>query len=310
MSDLYRFDPDEGVWYIQTPDGMTRLGGGFVDRLSAEEEAAWALSSKFLLDDAVSTHTDPPLPVAHSNRDRLGQPPRCQGGRGTCTSFAFVSALEARLAALGWRESLSPQYANWLFTASQNPPRDWCQDYIRLCDALRCLSVHGICREALCPYQSTTGAWCKCAPPPDAHADARFRITRAIVIPQWSGRDDARGTLGTLGDIDMLKRLICQGYDIVISVHSQFGDVLVGDRIHHPDYIEGEPRMPPRDFPTHAMLVVGYGRDGDWEYFECRDSAGLGEDYSHQGHLRLSREFVEAYATYGVVVLEVSVDVA
>ncbi len=306
MSDLYRFDSNEGVWYIETPDGPTRLGGGFVDRLSAEEEAAWAPSSKILIDKAVSTRAYSLLPAAHSNRDRLSQPPRRQGGRGTCTSFAFVSALEARLAALGWREILSPQYASWVFTALEDPPRNWCEDYIRLCDAVRCLLVHGICREALCPYQRTTGEWCeKEGPLPEAHADARFRVAEASVIPKWSGRDEPHGTLS---DIDTLKRLIWHGYDIVISVHSQFGKVLVGDRVHHPDYIEGKPREPPCGFPTHAMLVVGYGRDGDYDYFECRDSAGLGKDYAHQGHLRLSREFVEAYATYGVVVLEVAVD--
>jgi C1A family cysteine protease len=215
-----------------------------------------------------------------------------QKDRGTCVCFASLACLEAIVKATqGKTLNLSEQYANWLFMKEES--RNQCDDGLRTTLAARYLSKAGVCRESKWRYENRAKVQTHCGGQPSAAAvaDAVYGIGQYTLI-------DRLGLNGpSIANPAYLETLLAQGFDIVFGTNVAWGqpdangvyDVLT-DAFGNPLQSRG----------GHAMLIVGYDRNGPLPFFIVKNSWGTVSGV--QGYYYLSYDYVRTYAKYGYVV--------
>lgn len=280
------FRDDE--WFLLSPDGEHPLGPSMVDRLP---DNVHALSGQQIKQNWKEVD---PLPPHCDNRGFHRPTPGVQGKRNTCVSFALNAAIEGRLARDNRAEYLSAQYTNGVLMAGANPPRDWCSQILLLQEGAEILKLGRTCAERECDYAPSI-AQCRAMSVPDkSKCHPRYGIGACDYV-----------TGEAVGDPDAIRTLICAQYDVAIAVLLRLGRFHASaDRVH--TAAPGE-RAPVANVPQpagHAMVIVGYGMDGSVPYFECYDSLGLSAAWSHGGYVRVSPDYLRAYAYYGIVVTQ------
>jgi len=228
-------------------------------------------------------------------------PTESQGSRNTCVCFATAWAIElCFLRRYSQRILLSKQYANWLFMADDN--RGWCDETLRLVDGIRILATRGICLDVDCSYPASRDVCLKLPidrPSAEAVSRAIFGVSKYTVI-------DKLGFNGpSICNVKYLEFILVQGFDIVLTFDRARHDKRVLEETGIWDVIYRESGFPEPPESSHAVLIVGYDRSGNVPYFICKDSRGeFGAPV--EGYTRLSYDYLRTYASYGVVVLDVS----
>jgi Papain family cysteine protease len=302
----------DGVWYLKLPDQPPRYLGKYVyDWLSEGEESQFTyLLQKYLADTTVA------LPKEHFISGHHA-PAGDALMRDTCVSFALVAAIEARFSRDGRQIGLSEQYCNWMFMQAQSPALSWCCSGLRLIDGARLLLSNGICRREWCPYPAYISncernyvgplfADCLEKPSSKALKDASYQIKQYFAIP--GARTDGVKK-NTIADTDLLRRLVFMGYDIAVSVINAFASITDVDRVNVASRdqvvapLEGD-----RMALGHALLIVGYGyaETDKLAYFICKNCAGVNDPLNYKGYMRVSEEYLQTYARYGVFVSAVT----
>lgn len=275
------------------------LGHTLHDRLSDEEQSS-SLALLKRLPQLTQKNNDQPPPPCFSNRNFQRKMPTNQLGRNTCVCFALLAAMEGRLMRQGLADDLSEQFANWVVMTSQN--RDWCDAGVRLKIGADALSKQGVCAEADCPYTAKiVKANCKLGPPQSARDARSVRIAQSILIAERGATTD-----NTVADLDLLKKILSNGYDIAIVVGMAFGK-MTNPRFHDVIMMPDGPYQPPAG-EGHALLMVGYCMIDGVLCFECKDSSNAPSHWRDGGYMWLSADFIREYARYGVVVTAVQRD--
>ncbi len=221
-----------------------------------------------------------------------------QAGRLTCVCFASMAGLEVAYG--GTVIDLSENYANYLYMKAED--RGCKSAGLQTHMSADYLSDHGVCRETVCPYQTSYPAWCNngANPAPAKRADAEakrpFKIKSYHKI--WRKDDLATDTGAWINNPRYLEAILRSGKDIV------FGTYVAGwsgDCTGVLDVQLGPGGNPLPSVAGHAMLVCGYNRPE--EYFMVKNSWGT--DKGQDGYFYLSYDYIRTYAKYGYVIDEV-----
>lgn len=223
---------------------------------------------------------------------------RDQGGRGTCTAFASMAAME------GWAKrnrgktlDLSENHAFDLFMkeassscTTQGGYTTWKTGVV--------LSASGACFETLMPY---SGSSCPASVPAACSLPAvryRFTATQQMFTPKYGGTGSFRAD-----NTNLLEAFLKGGMDIVYGVDvagSDWSDGTLDDGVV--DVQVDSAGNPVGGYGGHAMLLVGYNREG--RYFVFKNSWGA--DSGHDGYVHLSYDYVQVYGKYGYAVAGVA----
>jgi hypothetical protein len=218
-----------------------------------------------------------------------------QAGRGTCVCFASLAGLEVAYG--GGSLDLSENYANYLYMHAQGRG---CKDAgLKTTDSADYLSANGVCRESVCPYQTSFPAWCNNGANPapakrtaGAGADP-YKITSFQKI--WRNDSLSTDTGLWINNPSYLESILNSGKDIVFGTHiagwtSPYTGVI--------DVKLGPGGDPLPSVGGHAMLIVGYNRPGG--YFIVKNSWGTSR--GQNGYVYLSYDYIRTYAKYGYVI--------
>jgi len=259
--------------------------------LTARDLATRAAAESFsFLDTAPHWIAGKPDPVPASPRidhQASQSPVKNQLDRLTCASFATLAAMEAILKALGVAASLSEQHA--VFVANGGV----CIEATEITDMAAALQKDRICVEALFPYvdQTTVTKDCTKPVPAEAAKQARYSIGSHQEIPNL-------GLSGpSIANPGYLETLLFQRLDIVAEIEAAFAPNGSGIQdVQHDPLTKG----PFRTGRKHAMLIVGYDRQGPKPYFICKNSYGTSAGIN--GYFQFSYDYMRIYAIRGVVV--------
>ena len=175
-----------------------------------------------------------------------GLPPRVQGGRGTCSVFTMVGALEYALAAHeGKGTRLSVEYLNW----AKNIAFIRTQDGGKFADLWAGFLESGICPDADMPYQPSYD-W-KHSPSPEARADAK-KLPRSDFRMHWIKTWNASTGL-TDEQFQEIKQTLRNGWPVCGGFRWPSA----------PNWKEGVLQMAPPEgvFDGHSVLLIGYRDD-------------------------------------------------
>jgi C1A family cysteine protease len=221
-----------------------------------------------------------------------------QGARGTCVCFASMAGLEAKYG--GGTLDLSENYANYLYMKAEG---HGCKsDGLQTHNSADYLKNHGVCKETVCPYQTSfpstcnNGASSPTAMRVAADASCPYKIESFQKI--WRKDDLATDTGLWINNPRYLMALLDAGYDIVYGTHvagwtSPYTGVI--------DVKLGPGGDPLPSVGGHAMLIVGY--NSPQEYFIVKNSWGPSRGQS--GYLYLSFDYIRTYAKYGYIITAV-----
>jgi len=221
-----------------------------------------------------------------------------QAGRLTCVCFASMAGLEVAYG--GTTIDLSENHANYLYMKAET--RGCKSAGLQTHMSADYLSDHGVCREAVCPYQTSYPTWCNNGANPaptkraDAEANCPFKIKSYYKI--WR-KDDLTTDTGTwINNPRYLEAILRSGKDIVFGTHVAGWS---GDCTGVLDVQLGPGGDPLPSVAGHAMLICGYDRPE--EYFIVKNSWGT--DKGQDGYFYLSYDYIRTYAKYGYVIEEV-----
>jgi len=224
-----------------------------------------------------------------------------QGNRGTCVAHASMAALE-----IAYNKALnfSENYAYYKFLGSS--PATVCNDPgLKTIDAADLMTTHGMCEEKYWAYvTSLAGLGC---PNPQGWPittcanNAKYQVTGH----QKLYRNDAADDKGAyINNPKYLEVLLFVGRNIVFGTH------VAGWPSGGQGVIDVKTAANGQPLPSvggHAMLIVGYNRNGDSTigggYFIVKNSWGTG--YGASGYIYLSYDYIRTYAKYGFYITSV-----
>ncbi len=240
------------------------------------EAPHWIAGAPDLLSPSPSIDHSPNQTPVKNQRDRL-----------TCASFATVAAMEAILLAQGPETILSEQYACYVANG------DECLDAAEIDVMAAALAQRPICVEALCQYQDRFAASrnCKQPPSPAAIQQAKYSIGSHQDIPNLGL------AAPSVANTDYLESLLFQGNDIVVEIEAAIDLAGTGIQDVVLDPLNGGPLRTGR---KHALLIVGYDRQGAPPYFISKNSYGT--SLGHSGYYWFSYAYMATYAIRGVIV--------
>ena len=221
-----------------------------------------------------------------------------QSGRGTCVCFASLAGLEVAYG--GGSLDLSENYANYLFMKAGSRG---CKDAgLKTTDSADYLSANGVCRESVCPYQTSFPGSCNngANPAPTQRTNAAaadpYRIKSFQKI--WRKDDLASDTGLWINNPRYLEAILDSGQDIVFGTHiagwvSPYTGTI--------DVTLGPGGDPLPSVGGHAMLIVGYNRLQ--QYFIVKNSWGTAR--GQNGYVYLSYDYIRTYAKYGYIITDV-----
>jgi Cysteine protease len=272
------------------------------------------------VEDLIKTAMNPPFWDRANNRPifppevykvvdhRANQTPvKKQGDRATCVAFAAMAQIEAVIKANEQQDvDLSEQYAYWLFMNIDG--RDQCNDMLLTTDVATYLTDHGICEEALCPYEDRNTVTKDCAqePSPEAKNNAKYGITDYKTISSMGDYN--------ITNLDYIEAILCGGHDIVVGLELALVDV-DHDGLHDVWLDETGKRAlslsrtdaTPGNAPGHAMLLVGYDKTSATKPFFIMKNS-WGPDRGDHGYFYLTYDYFKTYAKVGYIITGVSAD--
>jgi hypothetical protein len=254
---------------------------------------------------------------------------RNQGDRGTCAAFASTAALESMSG-----EVLSPEYAYWLYQGKSSSVV--CDDPgTNLEEMANVLRKEGIANDFFWGYQDDCP---RQDAPQDARNHASVKARHVYYVPRQ--RSAAPLYSAAINDPRFIEAAIAAGYNIIggfdvawsgDATDGKVTDVVLDgagnpvrgtgarcflekDGAHDCKAVHGVPQdcNAPKlgsegkcGFGGHAMLVMGYERDAK----KYKDVGGgyillknsWGEDNGGKGYVKLSYDYVRAYADSGVI---------
>ncbi|MDW8018250.1 MAG: C1 family peptidase [Thermus sp.] len=302
-----------------------RLGNGEVKRLDKPEETAWYL-------DRFPPPATPGLAQVGPQNLPLAvdltpyqTPVKDQGGRGTCTAFAVVGALEAAYKrAYNLTLDLSEEFLNWqdkvnvLDTQSPPVPPSQSENFLAVWGGgsanYKLQNIMngklGIPLESQAPYngQESFGDSGKWLPPitrnspqrlmGDANLSQRTQTYNIptpldwLMLPQVAleeGRYRANQVVfassNQLTNLDWFKAQLAAGREVAFGVHIPNKGKGVKGGIWMPGDM---------DWADHAMLMVGY--DDSKQAFRVKNSWGT--SWNEGGYVWMSYEFVQRGKVY------------
>ena len=243
-----------------------------------------------------------------------------QGGRGTCTAFAVGAAIEAKLkekkAGIG---HISKEYLYWL-AVSKNERRACASDGQSLGvyhNKIIKADVLKVPEQKFWPYQKNTGLFgedliCPGDAPREAKQKAKVKVNNAYYF-QSLRADTARPspTAKSADNPAYIEAWLAAGYDVVIGVgwavnHKTAYGLSNIRGIIDVNKVNGKRA---KAEGGHAMSIVGYNRNGDKKigggYFIVKNSWGTG--HGDGGYIKLSYDYIRAYAWSGLVIADVTV---
>jgi C1A family cysteine protease len=178
--------------------------------------------------------------------ENWGLPPRLQGGRGTCSVFTIVGALEyAKAMHEGQGARLSVEYLNW----AKNIAFIRTQDGGKFADLWAGFLESGICLDKDMPYRPNYD-W-KQGPSPDARAYAK-KLKRGDFRMQWIKTWDASNGI-TEEQFQKIKQVLHSGWPVC------GGFRWPKDAQWKANVLQMAP--PEGVFDGHSVLLVGYRDD-------------------------------------------------
>lgn len=212
--------------------------------------------------------------------EALGIAAKSQGGRGTCSVFALVGALEFELArATGTYEPLSEEFLNWASHKTNGRP----DDGTFFSDGVAGVQQYGICLASLLPYAGGFDAALQ--PSPEVLADAATRrAAYAVWVKDW---DVTTGLTDEM--MAHIKALLAEGHPVAAGLRWPNRDVWTSDHTLE---------MPPDGevFDGHSILLVGYrtvhSAPGGG-VFIFRNSAGAG--WANEGYACMPFAYAQRY---------------
>jgi hypothetical protein len=222
----------------------------------------------------------PPQVDLRPQFDAFGMPARSQGGRGTCSVFALVGALEYELAAAtGEHVALSEEFLNWASHHTNGRPSDG----TFFSDGVAGVERYGLCRADLLPYAESFDP--DLQPAPEALADA---ATRRGVQPLWIKDWDVHTGM-TPEMLERIRAELAAGHPVAAGLRWPNRDEWSADHVL---------QMPPEGeiFDGHSILLVGYRADeglAGGGAFIFRNSAGAG--WADHGYAYMPYEYVAKY---------------
>jgi hypothetical protein len=237
--------------------------------------------------------------LAKMNHQSQMTPIRYQGDRGTCVAFACMAALEPFPYI---PDDLSEQYAYYKLKRGLDPNPSPCRDGLVTWQAADYLKNNSVCQEANWGYNKNKWNYPNKScienltqgPPVPAAAtsNARYGISQYQLIFD-------HGTTGenSIKNVDDLKRIIFDGYNIVIAVHVAGTDWESGSGIIRVQHDANGNPLP--SMGGHAMLVCGYNNTD--QYFIVKNS--WNSDWGHSGYAHISFDYIRQYAKYGFYVI-------
>jgi len=219
--------------------------------------------------------------VSHFERQT---PLKDQLDRPACLSFASIACIEAIFKTSEDADiDLSEQLCNFILEGSN------CTNTLFTQNAPAKLVGPVVCDENSAPYEASAQAANHCGQKPNS-AGSLFGIAKHYVIER-AGLDGP-----SIINTDYLEYLLELGHDIVLDLRlAGEGMTKVLDVILDP--ATGEPL---RSFNAHVVLVVGYDRTADPQYFLCKSSTG--------GYWKVSYDYVRVYARVGFIVEAITVE--
>lgn len=217
-----------------------------------------------------------------------------QRGRGSCVAFAVASALESHLR---WKGSavqhdISEEHMFKMFKDSQN---ENCNAYgFWYHDAWSVLEGKKVCSESQQPYADPS----QCVISSTCSTGAAYSWKSVLQIPHTS-YPTAKGWQAS--NTKLLEGLLDFGFDIAIAVGvagtTWDGTTPATGMIDVELYPNGPPVLA---HGSHAMTIIGYHRPGG--YFILKNSWGA--DWGRGGYARFSYDYMQTYATSGLVVID------
>lgn len=238
------------------------------------------------------------IPPPKNDHRSTQSPIRNQASRGTCTAHAAVAAIEAAYKKRGQTIELSENHAFNVFMA-QVGSTCVLDHGVPTWKSASWLTSNRICTEAESPYvpDELTG---NCATVQITCA-ANRRHGFTSTLPLFG--HDGGGGVASINNTNMLEAFIDSGFDIVGGFEVAGTDWSDGTAESGVIDVQVIPGIGPvGSSGGHAMLVVGYDRDG--QYFIAKNSWGTG--FGHAGYAYLSYDYVQTYARYGYVVMGVT----
>ncbi|MEN9577314.1 MAG: hypothetical protein RJA70_323 [Pseudomonadota bacterium] len=228
------------------------------------------------------------LATSVSHRDRQ-TPIKDQGSRNTCVGMSATAGLESFIK---WKNNatfdLSEQHVFEVLMAAEG--NQSCNNQgLQTWKAAQYLTASKVC--ANWDYTTSVPA-CSISVPSDCAANAKWGHvdTQVVLGTEFGGT----GTQ-TANNTNYLETLIKEGNDLVFGVYvagADWSDSTIDTGVIDVQMVGGNPAGA---YGGHAMLMVGYDRDG--KYFEFKNSWGASS--GHDGYVRLSYEYVQTYAKYG-----------
>lgn len=216
-------------------------------------------------------------------------PIRDQGGRGTCTAFAFCGAFEA-FPNVG---DLSEQYlfhegqrkAGQPFSTTKGLLPKWAAE----------VGTEGIPTEDKMPYTASYPPANETIPQAAISA-AKYKVTEWEFIPN-------AGLSGvSIRNTNYLETLINQGYNIPFWTQIAWSNSQTAGVIDVVMVGSGATKTPASSRGDHEMVIVGY--DAKAKYFIVRNSWGTG--FGHSGYAYISYDYIRTYAVEGLYIKKVS----
>jgi hypothetical protein len=245
-------------------------------------------------DKLTATVVPPPKNDHRSNQS----PIRNQASRGTCTAHAAVAAIEAAYKKRGQTIELSENHAYNVFM-SQLGSTCVLDHGVPTWKSASWLTSNRICTEAESPYvPDELSGNCATVQIPCA-SNRRHGFTSTLPL---FGHDGGAG-VASINNTSLLESFIDAGFDIVGGFEVAGTDWSDGTAESGVIDVQVIPGIGPvGSSGGHAMLIVGYDRDG--QYFIAKNSWGAG--FGHAGYAYLSYDYVQTYARYGYVVMGVT----
>lgn len=215
--------------------------------------------------------------------ERLGLPPRAQGGRDTCSLFAVTALAEFECAqdapAAPPRGGLSPEFLIWAAQEARGRKGDQAMFY----EAVHGLNTLGLCTDERMPYEKALDPSRK--PSATAMADAASRRARWQVC--WIKRWDVRCPL-TDAELTAIKAALADRHPVACGLRWPVS--LAGHEVL---------AVPPPDKVRdgHSIALVGYEDDPKQSgggTFIFRNSSG--PKWGKQGYGVMSYAYARAYA--------------
>ena len=217
-------------------------------------------------------------------------PIRDQGGRGTCTAFAFMGAFESFPTV---KTDMSEQYlfhegqrkAGQPYSTTKGLLPKWAAE----------VGTEGLVTEDKMPYTSSY-------PPANETIPAGAVSAPKYKVLDWEFIPNAGLSGVSIRNTNYLELLIKQGYNIPFWTQIAWSNSQTGGVIDVVMTGTGANKTPAASRGDHEMVIVGY--NAPEKYFIVRNSWGAG--FGHSGYAYISYDYIRTYAVEGLYIKKVS----